>query len=285
MDQWIAALRQFVPGYMHAHPVLRLLTGCSVVALHGSTTRGVVDDWSDLDLWVLAPPQMLAEVDARSPTRFFDFSLHGKPGHFNVESLDDFKCQMQACRLPLINELRHSIVLTDVADRGAALLATARQPMPEPVSRAWFQHHYVEMRGEHRACDNPIERGDAAAVLMAMTTTMSHALQAAMVLDGEPYPYVKWLAQAASQTPTGARIAAIVAQMLNLLGQDALRLPGPEKQYPLSTALREMRRVLIEAARQRGIHEPWLTHWYLSIHAAREATHKVSWPPAPPPSM
>ena len=101
--------------------------------------------------------------------------------------------------------------------------------MREEVRRAWFRYHYVEMRGEHRAADNPIERGDSVAVLQAMTQTLSHALRAAVVLDGQPYPYIKWLAHAAFQTPTGKRLAPRVAELLDCLACDALRLPGPEK--------------------------------------------------------
>jgi hypothetical protein len=137
--------------------------------------------------------------------------------------------------------------------------------MSDAVRQAWFAHHYIEMRSEHRACDNPIDRGDASALLLAMSACISHALRAAIVLDGEPYPYVKWLAAAAARTPTGARVAALVNELLDLLAAGALRMPGPERDHPLNVKLREIRKVLIAASRAHGIDGPWLEHWYLHL--------------------
>jgi hypothetical protein len=275
--RWPALLKQFSQSWMAEHDVLRLAAGRSTVLLHGSTMQGVDDAWSDLDVWVLVPQEVLAAVDAASVTRFFEFSLEGKPGHFNIDSMDQFRARVQRCDLPLICELRCSAIMADAQEAGRTLIERARRPMTASVQHAWFRHHYVEMRSEHRACDNPIERGDALAVMMAMTGTITHALQAAMVLDGQPYPYVKWLRRAAEQTPTGRQIAAIADQMVELLARDTLRRPGPERQHPLSMAMREMRRVLIETAQQRGIDEPWLREWYLYIDAAGAGIGQVCW--------
>src|SRR5205085_120240 len=119
-----------------------------------------------------------------------------------------------------ISELRLCEVLRDPTGWVQPTLDAARRPMNESVRRTWFCFHYVEMRGDHRACDTPIERGDALAVLQAMTPTLSHAMRAAMVLDREPYPYIKWLGKAAAKTPTGAPIVAIIHDILSELAND-----------------------------------------------------------------
>ena len=98
-----------------------------------------------------------------------------------------------------------------------------------------------------------------------MTATISHALRAAVVLDGEPYPYVKWLAAAAARRPTGARVGALVNELLELLATGALPIPGPEREHPLNVKLRQIRNLLIAAARSRGIDGPWLQRWYLHL--------------------
>jgi hypothetical protein len=160
----------------------------AALLLHGSTTRGIDDPYSDLDVWMLVPDPALQAIDAGSETRFFQFELDGKPGHVTVELRDEFDRRLRHCDLPLIAELRLGVVLADGSPDGwgEAIVREACQPMRETVKRAWVRYHYVEMRGEHRAGDNPMERGDPMAVLLATAQTLTHALCAAMTLDGEP---------------------------------------------------------------------------------------------------
>lgn len=276
-QSWIERLGAFTPRFLEEHPVLKAAATEAAAVMHGSTTYGVDDPYSDLDVWLLVTEEGARAIDMAAGTRFFDFKLEGKPGHFTVELASDFAERVRRCDFPLIAELRSAQVLADPDGRAASLIALARRPMPEAVRRAWFCYHYVEMRSEHRACDNPIERGDAVAVLQAMTQTLSHALRAAMVLDGEPYPYVKWLAHAAFATPTGRRLAPAVTGLLDLLAQDALRAPGPEAQHPITHALREIRRLLVEAAQERDLDAPWLREWWLVIDQARRGMREVRW--------
>ncbi|HEV2294894.1 MAG TPA: hypothetical protein VGR35_13660 [Tepidisphaeraceae bacterium] len=263
--RWLPRLRDFTPAFFQATPALSAVADDACIILHGSTTFGVDDAMSDLDVWVLVEPDCLRTVDELSPTRFFEFTLAGKCGHFNVHTRDEFAQRVARCDFPLIAELRTAIVLADPTGDAELLVRRAQLPMRDEVRHAWFAHHYIEMRSEHRACDNPIERGDAAALLLALTPAVAHALRAAMVLDGLPYPYVKWLADAASRTPTGAVIASLTNELLDLVGAGALRMAGPERQHPLNVTLRAMRQALIAAARDRGITGPWLEQWYLHL--------------------
>jgi Domain of unknown function (DUF4037) len=274
---WNARLRAFAPRFLEEHPALAPAAAEAAVLLHGSTTFGVDDPYSDLDVWLLVTEERARTIDAAAGTGFFVFTLEGKPGHFTVELASDFEERVRRCDFALITELRSAQILADPNGRAASLIAVARQPMPEEVRRAWFCYHYVEMRGEHRACDNPIDRGDAVAVLQAMTQTLSHALRAAMVVDGQPYPYVKWLGRAAFRTPTGRRLEPKVTELLDLLAQDALRAPGPEKHHPLTRALREIRSLLVDAAQESGLDAPWLHDWWLFMDQARRGMQEVRW--------
>src|SRR5690606_29507336 len=100
----------------------------------------------------------------------------------------------------------------------------------------FFFYHYFQMRSFHRACDNPMERGNAVAVLFGVAQALAHALRAALVLDGHPYPYDKWLHLEAVRHPTGRALAAHVEVLLECMANDALRRAGPEKENPLSHA-------------------------------------------------
>ncbi|NLC59099.1 MAG: DUF4037 domain-containing protein [Armatimonadetes bacterium] len=275
--RWEDRLRQFVPALLAEHPTLRGVAGDSAAVLHGSTTLGVEDAFSDLDVWLFLPEARLAALRAVERGSFFAFTLAGKEGHLNLESREECARRLDACDLPRIAELRRCRLLTDPNGWAGALVDRARQEMRAPVRRAWFCYHYVEMRSEHRACDNPIERGDAVALLLATTRTLEHAMRAALVLDGEPYPYSKWLARACAATPTGRAVLCLVEDVLDLLATDALRAPGPERQHPLSLKLREIRRVLVEAARAAGIDEPWLAQWWLFLDEARQGIEGVRW--------
>ena len=133
------------------------------------------------------------------------------------------------------------------------------------------------MRGEHRSCDNPIERGDPAALLLAMAKTVRHAMQAAMVLHGQPYPYDKWLHQAAMAAPTGRRVGAAVQRILDLVADDALRLRTPQNTHPINVELMRIRQVLVESAEENGIRDEWLRHWWLYMNQAQDAIKGIRW--------
>jgi hypothetical protein len=114
-------------------------------------------------------------------------------------------------------------------------------------------------------------------VLLALADTLNHALKAAMVLDGQPYPYEKWLRAAASRTRTGRRLMPMVERTLDVLAADGLRFPGPDAGNPINRELWRVRETLIRAARRSGIDEPWLDTWWLHMTQARHAVRNIRW--------
>ncbi len=275
--KWGQRLREFLPGLLRGNPALLAIAPESSIILHGSTTRGIDNAHSDLDLWMVAPETALRSAQEAIGTRFVGFELDGKPAHINLENRREFAARVERCDMERIGELRLCEVLCDPPRWAQSVLDAARRPMRDPVRSAWFCYHYVEMRGDHRACDNPIERGDALAVLQALTPTLGHAMRAAMVLDREPYPYIKWLGTAASKTPTGARVVAVIEKIIDELGRDGLRHRGPEKEHPLGKRIREICAILTDAARASGIDEPWLERWWEFIERARDGVRAGSW--------
>ena len=275
---WAAALTGFLPGFLREHPVLGQLVGRADAVLHGSTTFGVDDAVSDLDLWLLLPEAALGEVDAASATRFFEFELDGKPGHLNAESAEAFTAGVDRCDLVRIAELRTAEVVAGGLGAGAELIRRARLPMPEDVRRAFACFHFTEMRGCHKSAKGPMERGDPVAVLLSLTEALRHALQTAMVLDGEPYPYEKWLRRFAAQTATGETVVPHVEAALDVLAAGGLAFAGPLAEHPVNRALYAIREALIDAARERGIDEPWLGRWWLYMTQAHDGIDAARWP-------
>lgn len=274
---WSEKLKGFLPGFLAEHPVLsRFAERCSVI-LHGSTCRGVDDAVSDLDLYFMLSAADVAAFDRFSPTRFIEFEAEGKAGHLNISAIEEFAERIQACDMPLLAELRPGVMLLSDYPQVAALLETAQQPMRPKVQYAFFFYHYFQMRNFHRSADNPMERGDGIAVMLSVSQTIAHALRAALVLDGEPYPYEKWLRREAARYPTGQALMPHVETILDAVAEDSLRLAGPESENPVSHALRQIRTVLIEAARARGIDQPWLERWWLYLNQGESATVGVQW--------
>jgi hypothetical protein len=274
---WSEKLKSNLPSLMAEQPILAEFADRAAILLHGSTCRGVDDPFSDLDIYVLLRAKDLAEFDRRSPIRFYEFMLDGKKGHWMAYVLEEFAAHVECCDMALISELRTSIVLHNRLDRAQTLLECAKSPMRPEVRRAFFFHNYYQMRNFHRASDNPMERGDGLAVLFSLSQTVAYALRAALILDGEPYPYEKWLRREALRHPTGEKLAPHVDAILDAIAGDALRLARPERQNPLSQSVRQIRQILIDAARAKGIDEPWLIQWWLYISQAEAATVGVRW--------
>jgi len=266
-----------LPEFLNQHSVLRKFHEKASVVLHGSTMRGIDDPFSDLDLLFLQQDDNLCALDAVSGTRFFEFEVDGKPGHLNAENVDDWAHRLRTCDLERISEMRSAEAIMDNTGVAGELISLARKPMRRAVSRAFFFHHYVEMRSCHRACDNPMERKDPVAVLLSVTRTLAQALRAALVLDGQPYPYEKWLHNMAIQTPTGGLLAPRIETILNLFAADALRHEGSQLNNPVCRELMGIRAILIEAANAKGICEPWLGKWYLHITQAKNAVKDIRW--------
>jgi hypothetical protein len=278
MARWKTALLDFVAGFLRANPILEPFSDDAAVVLHGSTCYGIDDAVSDLDLWFILSASNLERLDAASPTRFFEFRLKDKPGHFTAVSGESFGERMRHCDLTLIAELRNADVVQDPHGIARQLIADALRTMPQAVRQAFFRYHYVEHRSDDRAADNPLVRGDPVAAISAQTAALGHALRSAMVLHGEPYPYSKWLYHRAFQTPTGRVLAPKVEQWIDLLSQNALRDLTGSDGHPLALKMKEIRQALIDAARGAGIDGPWLKEWWLHIDAARAGILKVEWP-------
>ena len=274
---WIDRLSEFLPGFLQSHPILRRFHEKASAVLHGSVAMGIDDAFADLDLWLLVPEGDMTQLDAASETRFFELELDGKEGHLNAESVGAFSARVRGCDMDAIFQLRTAEVLADPTGAARELVGLARRPMRPEVSLAFFRYHYVEMRGEHRSWDNPIERSEPVGALLALSKTIAHALRAAIVLDRQPYPYDKWLHHAAGATPTGKLLLPGLERILDLLAADKLRAGGPESDHPIGVELRVMRQVLIDAAEAGGIRQPWLRKWWLHMDEACEGIRDIRW--------
>jgi len=283
-DSWVKKLKKYIPEFLKQHEILNNFYEKASLILHGSLTLGFDDSFSDIDLWLLIPKEELIQLEKISGTLFFEIDVNDKPGHLNAESIEEFSRRFYHLRnsndqpdMDIVFQMRNAAIILDKNGIGKDLITSACQPMRQEVSDGFFFYHYIEMRGEHRASDNPMERNDPMGVLLSVPKTLAQALRAAMVLDNEPYPYNKWLYYTAKKTPTGKKLIPSLEKILKLIAEGGLHFQGPEAENPISLEIREIRKILIKEARTRGNNSPWLEKWWLYMTQARDIIQKIHW--------
>src|SRR5688572_32000966 len=108
---WAERLMTFLPQLPDCS---NLLKGATLL-LHGSTSRGIDDACSDLDVWLLPPAEL--------PPKFVQFTLDGKAGHVTIESRCEFEARVRRCDFPLPYELRHALPMQADDGWGERLIA------------------------------------------------------------------------------------------------------------------------------------------------------------------
>ncbi|MFX1454981.1 MAG: hypothetical protein ACFFDB_06360 [Promethearchaeota archaeon] len=283
-DYWIKELKKFIPKFLKEHPILRKFSKNASILLHGSITLGFDDPFADIDLWFLLPDKEFVELKKVSESLFFDIEVNDKLGHLNVESIKEFSRRVYELKngygqsdMDNIFQLRNAEIILDNTGIGNELINSAIQPMRKEVKDLFFFYHYIEMRSDHRACDNPMERHDPVAFLLSLPKVLAHALKAGMVLDGEPYPYNKWLYYAALRTPTGKKLAPSIDRIIDLIARDNLRFKGSEADNPIGQELRVIRKILVEESQAEGNNSPWLEKWWLYMTQPRDELKNIRW--------
>ncbi|MHA1991458.1 MAG: hypothetical protein ACW98A_10880 [Candidatus Hodarchaeales archaeon] len=281
---WSNELKKYIPEFLEKHTILKNFNKNASVILHGSITLGIDDPFTDIDLWFLLPEEEFLELKNVSESLFFDIKVNDKLGHLNAEPIEDFSRRVYQLKgeygqndMDIIFQLRNAEIILDNTGIGNELINSTRQPMRKEVRELFFFYHYVEMRGDHRACDHPMERNDPVGFLLSLPKVIAHTLRAAMVLDGEPYPYDKWLYYAALKTPTGKKIAPSIDRIIDFLAKDILRFKGSEADNPIGQELRVMRKILIDEAQARGNNSPWLEKWWLYMTQPRDELRNIHW--------
>ena len=287
-EEWTKRIDKALPGIIAGHPGLGEVRDRCIYAFYGSLSRGIADEFADIDLVCLLEPDAYRRASSNRTSDFFDFTLDGRKGHVTVEPITDWTGALESCKVETIFEMRFARLLAGDPAKSEArdrltrqfrdAVARANRPPSETARRRLFFHHYVQFRSAHRAAQDPMNRQEPHAVFMFLGLAMAQAFRAALILEGKPFPYEKWLRKTALETETGRSIAGYADHIISLLGSGALRREGGERENPLSQTLRQgMRRALMEAARDSGIDEPWLDRWWEHIGESRAALQEMSW--------
>ena len=273
---WIERAKTFIPEVVGANPILAEFGRKAAIVFHGSVMLGFADEVSDLDFWMVLSRDDLRRLDQASNTRFFAIEACGRQGHVNAEALEDFLERVDRCDMDLIGQLRCASPIIDDGRMAGELIQKATKPMREEVRRAYFFYNYVEMRGERTTCVNLATRNESVALLVNFPKVLVLAMRAAIVLDGEPYPYDKWLYRAAKRSSVAGELIPVLDRCIDHLTGDALRSTAG-RQSPIFKELSNLRDIICQAAKEKGIDEPWLGKFWLYFNQSRDAINSARW--------
>ncbi len=231
----VKELKNYFNHHIDENDILSQFKGNLVLVLHGSTTRNIDDDYSDLDLWLILSKDEMDYYDRISEHRFIPITIHSKEAHANPISLIEFEaCFNSKINITLINEIQDSEIIIDDKNIFHKYKQLANQTMRDEVQYAHFFYNYVQMRGYHRGCDHPIQRHDEIAALIDMAFTIKYALQCTFTLDKKPYPYEKWLHYFAHFYPTPGLLIENINNILNDIKSNQKCFLGPESENKIS---------------------------------------------------
>jgi len=182
----------------------------TAVLIVGSRAAGLVDDWSDLDIWMFGhknglPQAQRAECD-RTGQVFVDRS--DGEAHYIFYDLDDLKERLSGWPDEMLWILRTAAVVRD-RELLAADLKDRYRDYPRDVLerklRWWFLKYWLTQAGLGVA-----GRGMAVATLVTLAQCVEALCKVACLADGVPFPYSKWLRRVAGDTRLGKVICPAI---------------------------------------------------------------------------
>jgi predicted nucleotidyltransferase len=216
----------------------------SAVVVTGSTARGAVDEFADLDVNVYVPEasfdplyadyQKAADderVQVMNPKAFlyheFPFvPMAGLHGHYRVYLFEDLERKIALHDDIAMWVHQTGIVVHDPSARYTTIQRAA-SAYPEDVWRERIRFHYLEAVLSAGAASNPLRRNDLNAVTLTMTDCVAHVLRLCCLLDRKPFPYDKWLYHEALQTQGGRELGPLLEEFLDEIRKPVLTRAKP----------------------------------------------------------
>lgn len=234
------------------------------IIFHGSITSGIDDEYTDLDMWLILDSKVYFDFVFKNG-HFFDFEVEKKWGHINIENLDVFINRVSNCDFPLIYELRNGYFVHG-NDSVLTLYKTAQKEINKDITENHFLYNYAIARNWQKSSENIIRRGDKTALLLTMSKFIEHALKAAIISNGRPYPYQKWLYHTASGIDSCNLLVNEIDLLLEIIERNGIL--GDVNDIDNNVLFKSMEKIkgaLIDLASIHNIESPIIEKWYLYI--------------------
>lgn len=264
-------IRNLLDAYLRErvvpHPLLRPYLQDATACLTGSSSIGLWDEHSSLDVHLVLPDSDHAQLAAKlreerlwNPARDFRLRLEDREPFRRFPSAvitilsSSQLAQEFRFELPVaLWVYEHAVVLQDPAGTLEAAVQTGKQRFADVLNNLRCDHYYRfrQARNDMLPCIAPQRLKTVLAIKRG--ETVREALRLAFLADGKCYPYDKLLEPVAErETQSGAHIVTAVRALVAAREPEAIAHAGKVLRDRVAFALQ-----------QGGVSEKWLEQWWL----------------------
>ncbi len=238
----------------------------AVLMLVGSRAAGFADTWSDLDLWVIGDKGCLSDEERRIYQRnnelFVDRGDYEAHFSFYDERALCMRLQTWADEMMwIISTSRTLYGHSSTAEELKRCYRLYPRSVAECKLKWLFGKYYFSQRGPlAMAARNKVETA-----FIAVGNVIESLCKICCVVERQPFPYDKWLFEAAKQTQLGTLVHPSIQRAIAGIG-DFIKQPT-ERHWRDWVPLKELRATLPIV--QRGLKElGWDCDWVAEPNAA-----------------
>ena len=238
----------------------------AVLMLIGSRAANFADAWSDLDLCIIGDKQRLSDEDRRTyeQSRQLFIDRGDYEAHWSFYDEGDLRAWLETYPDEMMWVVATSRILYG-SSRTAEELKHRYSLYPPAVAESklkWlFGKYYYSQRGPlAMAARNKVETA-----FVAVGNVIEYLCKMCCVADRQPFPYDKWLVEAAKQTQLGAMVYPSIQRAVG--GIREFLDPPADRHWRDWVPVKELRATLPIV--QSGLKElGWICDWIDNPEAA-----------------
>lgn len=271
IDSTTQEIRSLLDTYLRErvvpHPLLRPYLEDATACLTGSSSIGLWDELSSLDVHLVLPDADHAQLAVRlreerlwNPARDFRLRLEDRePFRRFPSAVITILSSAQLAQefrfeLPVALWIyEHAVVLQDPAGTLAQAVQAGAQRFADQLNELRCDHYYRFRQARNDMLPRIAPQRLKTVLAMKRGETVREALRLAFLADGKCYPYDKLLEPVAErETQSGAHIVTAVRALVAAREPDAIDHAGKVLRDRVAFALQ-----------QGGVSEKWLEQWWL----------------------
>ena len=215
----------------------------AVLMLVGSRAANFADEWSDLDLCVIGDKQCLSDEDRRSYEQcqqlFVDRGDY--EAHWSFFDEGDLRAWLETWPNEMLWLIATSQALYGCSTTAEELKQRYRlypPPVAEDKLKWLFGKYYYSQRGPLAMA----ARSHAEMAFVAAGNVIEYLCKICCVAEGQPFPYSKWLIEAAKRTQLGAIVYPSIQRTVDGIGE--FLTPPADRDWRDWVPVKELRATL-----------------------------------------
>ena len=215
----------------------------AVLVLAGSRSTSFADEWSDLDLWIIGDKQCLSDKDRRvyEQKRELFVDRGDFEAHWSFYDEEDLRAWLETYSDEPMWIVANSQILYGCSSTAEELKHHYCQYPPAIAERKlkWMFGKYYFAQGGPLAM---AARNKVETAFVAVGNIIEYLCKICCVAEKQPFPYEKWVVEAAKQTRLGTMVYPSIQRAVSGIG-DFLDLPSDRKLARLGAGERITRNV------------------------------------------